>query len=823
MKSAPQCPVENRVQATNPVSQAVSAARMRRFVLAVTGLGLVTTLWALRGPYDHLLLTLLYSCLGAAVARLRIRQVVGAVSLSLTFVLLGIQQLSQAEVTIAACIVTVAQFLQQTDAARVPAPLYFHVANTTIGVDLAYRLYHAPWFGPGMQPLALALAAAMLYGWVNTVASIAFTQAQQLRLSPVLRECTVRTLPQYIVSAFMAAIIHSASTGGPLYFLLALLPAALLTYSVYVGEQPHSPSASEASEDMADLQFRALESLALAIEARDLTAPEHLRRLQIYCVDLGREMGLATADLEALRIASLLHDVGKLAVPEHILAKGGRLTREEFDAVKIHAEVGADIVDRIKFSVPVTEIVRSHHERWNGSGYPRGLKGDQIPLGARILAAVDALDALITEKPYRSALSINDAVDRLSGEAGISFDPRVVDVLARRYQDLEETLHEASRRSAGDDLRRLRRAFAPPHTEVSGASDEKPQFLLRIAQSREEARVILEMVQDLGKSLQLDESLPALAKRLAVLVPYDSVVFYVFNEGLLAPRYAAGESTSIWMSRQIAMGQGLVGSVMQTAKPVLNGDLAVEFPGAPGIRPVGLAVPLVGANDHTVGVLLFSRRAPHQFTSDHMRIAQAIHGKLGAALENGISYEQARLSAGTDFLTGLPNARSLHQHLEAELSRCRRTKSTLTVLVSDLDGFKEVNDRFGHLEGNRLLQAVARNLRQSCRDYDYVARLGGDEFVFILPGLAELDGTLKIQQLNRAVAEAGRTVVPESSLGLSVGQARFPENGATAEELLLEADQQMYKVKVARKMKQRRDARSGFAFDREKFPISVDH
>ncbi|MCC6587967.1 MAG: diguanylate cyclase [Bryobacterales bacterium] len=795
---------------------------MRRFVLLVTGLGALTALWALLGPYEHLLRTLLYSCLGVFIARLRVRQVVGAVSLGLVFVLLGIQELTLAEVVITAGVVTIAQFLQQTEAARIPAPVYFHVASTVIGVDLAYRLFHAPWFGPGMQPLALALAAAMLYGWVNTVASIVFGQAQELRLSSVLRECTVRTLPQYIVSAFLASIIHAAGTGGPIYFVLALLPTALLAYSVYIGEQPHSPSDPERSEDLADLQFRALESLALAIEARDLTAPEHLRRLQIYCVELGRDLDLPAADLEGLRVASLLHDVGKLAVPEHILAKGGRLTREEFDAVKIHADVGADIVDRIKFPVPVTEIVRSHHERWNGSGYPKGLKGDQIPLGARILAAVDALDALITEKPYRSALTIDDAVDRLSGEAGISFDPRVVDTLARRYHDLEEMIHEASRMSLGDDLRRLRRAFAPPNTEVPGTTDEKPQFLLRIAQSREEARVLLEMVQDLGKSLQLDESLPALAKRLGVLAPYDSVVIYVLSEGVLAPRYSAGESTAIWMSRQIAVGQGVVGSVVSLGKPVLNGDLAMEFPAAAGIRPVGLAVPLVGANE-IVGVLLLTRRAPHQFTSDHLRIALAIHGKLGAALENGISYEQARLSASTDFLTGLPNARSLHQHLESELSRCRRSNSSLTVLVADLDGFKEVNDRFGHLEGNRLLQAVARNLRQSCRDYDYVARLGGDEFVFILPGLAKLDGALKIQQLIRAVAEAGRTVVPESSLGLSIGEARFPENGTTAEELLLEADQQMYKVKTARKLKQRREARSGFAFDREKFPLSVDH
>jgi diguanylate cyclase (GGDEF)-like protein/putative nucleotidyltransferase with HDIG domain len=810
--------------------EAVKYSRRRRlFIGLVTVLGIATMVSSLAQRPDQSWSLLVYAALGGLLSAIRIRQVLGAASLGTLFVLLALQELNLASTILVGCTVIAGQIWSQPRMARTPAPVLFHLANMAIGIDIAYRIHHEPWISGGQNAVSLAIAAAMLYGWLNLAASLDVALANQLKLTSVVRECTIRTFPQYLTGVFTAMLIPAASVAGLPHLGWLVVPGGLLAYSVYAAEQSREASNPIAAEDVKSLHLRTMEALAMVIEARDLTSAGHLRRLQFYCGEIGAELKLSSKELEALRTAALLHDVGKLAVPEHILAKGGRLTREEFEAVKIHADVGAEIVESMRFPYPAAEIVRSHHERWNGSGYPRALKGEQIPIGARILGAVDTLDALLTEKPYRAALSIESAIDRLAAEAGVTFDPQVVDVLARRYAQWEEELTLFCPVTLRDDLHRLKEAFGPPRAEAPLSAGmepgDHPKFLSRIAKSREEAQTILEITQELGKSLQLDESLPGLVKRLQRLIPFDSCVIYLLNDKVLTPRYAAGESTSLLMSRHLTIGLGVVGSVAQNGRAILNGMLAEDFSNGPSTRrlplSVGLAVPLIGSQA-TVGVLLLGRRGPQGFTEDHLRIAMAIHAKLGAALENAVNYEKARLSASTDFLTGLPNARSLQLQLESELARCRRLNTTLTVLVTDLDGFKEVNDRFGHLDGNRVLQAVAKAMRHSCREYDYVARMGGDEFVFILPGLGDNDIPLKIAQLNRAVAEAGRSVVPESRIGLSVGEARYPEQGRSAEELLLDADQRMYKVKMARKMRHR-NSRRGFVFDEEKCEIPTDH
>src|SRR5262249_42597864 len=156
----------------------------------------------------------------------------------------------------------------------------------------------------------------------------------------------------------------------------------------------------------------------LAIDAKDATTHEHVRRVQIYAVEIGRELGLEEGELDALRAAAVLHDIGKLAVPEQIISKPGRLTHEEIEKMKIHTIVGAEILEQVGFPYPVVPIVRAHHEKWDGSGYPHGLKGEEIPIGARILAAVDCLDALASERQYRRALPLDEAMAFVVRESG---------------------------------------------------------------------------------------------------------------------------------------------------------------------------------------------------------------------------------------------------------------------------------------------------------------------------------------------------------------------------------------------------------------------
>jgi len=326
-----------------------------------------------------------------------------------------------------------------------------------------------------------------------------------------------------------------------------------------------------------------------------------------------------------------------------------------------------------------------------------------------------------------------------------------------------------------------------------------PDFLTQIAAARQEAQTLFEIAQTLGNSLSLDETLSVFAVRLKKMVPHDALAVYILREGKLRAEYATGDNFRLFSMLEIPMGQGLSGWVAESRKPILNGNPSVEpgylnDPTKFSTLRAALAVPLVGLNG-VVGVLSLYHADRDSFTSDHLRILQAVSSKLSIAVENALKYQQAETSATTDYLTGLPNARSLFVHLEGEINRCRRTNTPLTLLVCDLDGFKDVNDRFGHLEGNRVLREVATAIKQNCRDYDYVARMGGDEFVVVMPGLTEEASVARAQKLQRVAEEAGHMILGENLMTMSVGAANFPHDGEDAEQLLAEADRQMYAVK----------------------------
>jgi diguanylate cyclase (GGDEF)-like protein len=199
--------------------------------------------------------------------------------------------------------------------------------------------------------------------------------------------------------------------------------------------------------------------------------------------------------------------------------------------------------------------------------------------------------------------------------------------------------------------------------------------------------------------------------------------------------------------------------------------------------------------DGVVGVLSLYQLEKDAFTADHVRILLAVSSKMALSIENALKYQQAESSATTDYLTGLPNARSLFLQLDRELARCKRTNLSLTLMVCDMDGFKQINDRFGHLEGNRVLKLFAQRLKESCREYDYVARMGGDEFVVVAPGLTGDACRAKTHVLREMARTAGKEVCREDILSLSIGQAVYPDDGMDAEQLLAEADRRMYMEK----------------------------
>jgi diguanylate cyclase (GGDEF)-like protein len=261
-----------------------------------------------------------------------------------------------------------------------------------------------------------------------------------------------------------------------------------------------------------------------------------------------------------------------------------------------------------------------------------------------------------------------------------------------------------------------------------------------------------------------------------------------------------GIDYSLFTSLEIPLGEGISGWVAQSRKPIINGDPAAEtkYQGAPtgaSVLQSALSVPLQG-RDKVTGVLTLYLEEKHGFTNDHLRLLLAASSKLGLSVENAMQFEQAEDTASTDFLTGLPNARSICAHLERELARCKRSSSQLAVCLCDLNGFKSVNDNFGHIVGNRLLKEVGKNLRAASRDCDQIGRLGGDEFVLVMPECTpEGIGQLKTR-LEQAIEDAAKAVCGGSVVTVSIGSAFHPNDGVTVDELLAEADQSMYLSKA---------------------------
>jgi diguanylate cyclase (GGDEF)-like protein/putative nucleotidyltransferase with HDIG domain len=740
--------------------------------------------------------------------------VAGSFSLIFLFVLFGTLELTRSETVYLATLMALAQCYGQRPRARA-AMTIFHTGAAALGAAVAHGVYNAAWLPSDHvdSSVRLAVATAALF-LLNTVpASFLVSAMEDASFIDVWRARHMWLMPYYLGGAVVAQVASIANRYVGWQTVLLTGPVMYLIYrtcGLYVQRLEQQKRHAEA---MSALHLRTIEALALAIEAKDHTTHDHIRRVQVYAMELARELNLSKMETDALRAAALLHDIGKLAVPEHIISKPGRLTPEEFDKMKIHPVVGAEILERVQFPYPVAPIVRAHHEKWDGTGYPAGLKGEAIPMGARIIAAVDCLDALASDRQYRRALPLDEAMKVVNSETGKAFDPKIVKLLGEHHAAWERMAQEQNARAnkLSTDVKVERGAAPGAGFEKAAQSSSAPakagappqDFLSSIAAARQEVQALFEIAQDLGNSLSLDETLSVLAVRLRKIIPHHSLAIWVKRENVLIPEYVNGEDYRVFGALEIPVGQGLSGWVAHNLKPIVNGNPTVESSylgdAAPSsVLRSAVAVPLEGLGG-VIGVLSLYHLDRDAFTKDHLRILLGISSKIGISIENALRFRQVESSATTDFLTNLPNARSLFLQLDSEISRAKRGNQSLAVLVADLDGFKQINDRFGHLDGNKVLKAVAAGLKAECREYDYVARMGGDEFVVLLPGARPVDAENAAERFQQVVAQTCHDLFNEKLLTASIGVANFPGDGSDAEQLLAEADRRMYKQKQDRK------------------------
>ncbi len=739
----------------------------------------------------------------ASVLKVPLPGVNGTLSVGFVFKLVALAQLGPLQTLVAGTAGALSQAYWKAERKPLLHQLVFNLSSVWISLALAREAFNlvSPWSGTA-QTLTLVTAGGAYYLANTMVVAGIIALTENSNLLKVCRDCYFWSFPYYLVGGGIASTFVLCLRFAGWSSALFVCPIVYLIHRSYRLYIDRLQNEKDHAEELAELHLRTIEALAMAIEAKDQTTHDHLQRVKVYASEIGRELKLPYEDMLAVQAASLLHDIGKLAVPEHTLGKPGKLTKEEFEKVKIHPVVGAEILQRARFPYPVVPIVRSHHEKWDGSGYPDGIKGEAIPMGARIISAVDCLDALASDRQYRPALPLDKALEIVVSESGTSFDPKVVEILARRYIELE-AIATAKSVDVPEGINTeivVERGVAPAagfEEERTPISESDAPVWSSIASARRESEMFFHLTRELGASLSLEETLETLPKRLGSLIQFDCLAVYTKSDDSLTPVHVTGVESNIFSSLLIPIGEGLSGWVAENNKAILNGNPAVEagyqgIPRAPTTLRSGLAVPLEGVAG-VIGVLALYSRESAGFSKEDQRVVTGISSRVGLAVENALKYREARQTATEDFLTGLPNARAMFMRLDDELSRSRRERKPLALVVCDLNGFKKVNDTLGHLEGNRILKEVAGALRMHCREYDLVARMGGDEFVLVFPGLEAETVNDRIEALRNEVRQTSAAV------SVSVGVAFYPVDGDDAEQLLVEADARMYQDKRASK------------------------
>lgn len=459
-------------------------------------------------------------------------------------------------------------------------------------------------------------------------------------------------------------------------YLSVIVPLLLILYFTFKIPMARVEDANRHLTKVNSLYLSTIETLALAIDAKDQVTHGHIRRVQTFAVELARAIGILDSEqLKAIEASALLHDMGKLAVPEHILNKPGKLTSAEFEKMKLHASIGADILSSIEFPYPVVPIVRHHHENWDGTGYPAGISGIDIPIGARILSVVDCFDALTSDRPYRPRLEISEATTILLARRGSMYDPLVVDTFVQLQPTLignEVALDKALNVDSSPQLQ-----LAPSETRADGGAELQLFRLYELL--TETADKPWEDIADL------------FVHRLSRIIPFDASLIYIYEraEDELFCEYAYGVGVSPLRGRRVPLGLGLTGWVAAQKKAQLNSPGALDAHDSLTQRlsaySTALVVP-VTSRDALVGVVSLYRQSNEGFSLRHQELLVGLARHLGPILRRR-RFVGARREEPPTYLT----ATHLDKYLRSLQAHGART--VCLVLVRFLDEGDKCNVR----------------------------------------------------------------------------------------------------------------------------------
>jgi diguanylate cyclase (GGDEF)-like protein/putative nucleotidyltransferase with HDIG domain len=500
------------------------------------------------------------------------------------------------------------------------------------------------------------------------------------------------------------------------------------------------------------LYLRTVESLALAVDAKDQSTYGHIRRVRAYALGLAKIYGMKDIkELMAIETGSLLHDIGKLAIDDYILNKPGRLSRPEYEKMKMHAAAGDEILQQVRFPFPVAKYVRSHHERWDGNGYPDGLKEEQIPLGARILAVADAYDAIRSTRPYKQSFGTQDSIELLRAQGGTAYDPALVRLFIQNAEELETAADEASRNVAELSFRK----YFETIDRALSAGDPSCTAAIMPAAATEDLVTLFEFCSSIGTQLELPDAFSVISRRLERILPLSACVFYLHSDdGWIRAAHASGKHSGSLRGAAIPLGKGVSGWVAAYKKPMMNTrpalDLSESRIQCPSFTDV-LSVPLV-ADAECIGALTVYCEEPVVFSETHQGVLMAAAKQIAPLifeLRKRQNLEKAPVDSATETyrLNYLPV-------IGAQLiAAAQETQSPLSLLLVEVKNFSQISSLYGSNAGNAVLRRVAESLKAELRETDVVVRYGYQGFAALLPGVRPEQAARCAQRLLKPIRE----------------------------------------------------------------------
>jgi diguanylate cyclase (GGDEF)-like protein/putative nucleotidyltransferase with HDIG domain len=702
-----------------------------------TGLVVVSSclyeLWSGPVPHQWFLLAALTLVSGSATVRLPASH--ASISISEVFVFIAILLYGPAAGTVIVALdgLVISFWLARRN--RDPRRAFFNMSAPAIS---AWCSAHSFFLTSGLPPLALqpaqmnrvvpSLAIAALVYWALNTWLITLAIASDRRMNPIKlwSSSFVWLALNYFCGASVAVLVVSYNRVLDIGFIGVIVPLLLVLYFTFRSTIARIDDADRHVAELNTLYLSTIETLAMAIDAKDQVTHGHIRRVQTYAVGLARHVGIeAHGQIQAIEAAALLHDMGKLAVPEYILNKPGKLTPAEFEKMKLHASVGADILSEIEFPYPVVPIVRYHHESWDGSGYPEGLRGTDIPIGARILAVVDCFDALTSDRPYRPRLSDDEALRILQQRRGSMYDPLIVDTFVKVYKQIAPDPVSANNET--NAVEGVRKGF-----EDLPAGAGTPR-LAEIAASSDEMLTLYALARSLARQSNLADTGEVVAKHLRRLIPSSLCVFFLYDQKVddLEAAFVFGEASSLVTGLRIPLGQRLSGWVAANQQTIVNSDPSLDLGDiaraiSPRLRSCLSTALLV--DSRLVGTLSLYSEIADSFNEDHRRIVETVAKQVGHAFARPSDPDAV---SHRDSVTGLPNVSQLEQLLKVDASSGDESTGFVLLLVDVFD-LERINARHGREAVDEALNHAVRQARLDLPRGHLLFRCDSDEFVIVL-------------------------------------------------------------------------------------------